>query len=99
MTCYCQDILKEIQEARERKSMSEEELIAEDCGCDNGIVLVACKDEHSCMQLEDCINKGSHKVLHIVFYKSMNLKFPCLTYFMFFLNGLPNMKFNGKIVL
>lgn len=28
----------------------------------NGIVLVACKDERSCMQLEDCIIKGPHKV-------------------------------------
>lgn len=28
----------------------------------NGIVLVACKDELSCMQLEDCIVKGPHKV-------------------------------------
>lgn len=57
------DILQEIQEEREGKSLSGEELITEDCAYDNGIVLVACKDEHSCMQLEDCINKGSHKVM------------------------------------
>ncbi|XP_071919353.1 DNA repair endonuclease UVH1-like isoform X2 [Coffea arabica] len=57
------DILQEIQEERQRKSLSGEELITEDCAYDNGIVLVACKDEHSCMQLEDCINKGSHKVM------------------------------------
>lgn len=28
----------------------------------NGNILVACKDEHSCIQLQDCITKGRHKV-------------------------------------
>lgn len=27
------------------------------------LVLVACKDEWTCMQLQDCIKKGSDKVL------------------------------------
>lgn len=54
----------------------------EDCGYDNGIVLVACKDEHSCMQLQDCIEKGSHKVFHSFFYKARNLEFLCVVYFL-----------------
>lgn len=29
----------------------------------NGIILVACKDERSCMQLEDCITNSPHKVM------------------------------------
>lgn len=33
----------------------------------NGIVLVACKDERSCMQLEDCITNNSQKV-HLDYY-------------------------------
>lgn len=28
----------------------------------NGNILVACKDEHTCIQLQDCITKGRHKV-------------------------------------
>ncbi|PIN08691.1 Structure-specific endonuclease ERCC1-XPF, catalytic component XPF/ERCC4 [Handroanthus impetiginosus] len=58
------DILVEIQEERQKQAVSGEELIA---GCDedlNGIILVACKDERSCMQLQDCITKGHHKVMH-----------------------------------
>lgn len=53
----------EIQEERDKQASSGEEkdhLGDED---DNGIVLVACKDEHSCMQLEDCITNGSQKVM------------------------------------
>ncbi|CAI9095598.1 OLC1v1031586C1 [Oldenlandia corymbosa var. corymbosa] len=57
------EILGEIQEGRERQSLTDEDLITDYSGNDNGIVLVACKDEHSCMQLEDCIKKGSHKVM------------------------------------
>lgn len=29
---------------------------------DSGIVLVACRDERSCMQLEECITNGPQKV-------------------------------------
>lgn len=57
------EILEEIQEEREKQVLSREELIIEGETKCNGIVLVACKDEHSCMQLEDCITKGSHKVM------------------------------------
>ncbi|XP_065856761.1 DNA repair endonuclease UVH1 isoform X1 [Euphorbia lathyris] len=54
------EILEEIEE--ERQKHREENLveIGED---DNGIVLVACKDERSCMQLEDFITNGPQKVL------------------------------------
>ncbi|KAL8480361.1 hypothetical protein ACS0TY_027052 [Phlomoides rotata] len=55
------DILKEIQEEREKQEMDGENSIGE--GDPNGIILVACKDEHSCMQLQDCITKGQHKVM------------------------------------
>ncbi|VVB09478.1 unnamed protein product [Arabis nemorensis] len=52
------EILEEIQEERQKQSLSEED------NCDNnGIVLVACKDERSCMQLEDCITNNPHKVM------------------------------------
>ncbi|KAL2548017.1 DNA repair endonuclease UVH1 [Forsythia ovata] len=57
------DILEEIQEEREKQVSSREEPIIEGETECNGIVLVACKDEHSCMQLEDCIKKGAHKVM------------------------------------
>lgn len=42
--------------------MSREEVLVEDEGNDNGIVLVACKDERSCLQLEECIINGLKKV-------------------------------------
>ncbi|KAJ0260659.1 DNA repair endonuclease UVH1 [Hirschfeldia incana] len=52
------EILLEIQEEREKQSLSEE-----DNSDNNAIVLVACKDERSCMQLEDCITNNPHKVM------------------------------------
>ncbi|EYU28618.1 hypothetical protein MIMGU_mgv1a0230691mg, partial [Erythranthe guttata] len=52
------DILVEIQKEGQKQSMAGQEEIHGDL---NGIVLVACKDEHSCMQLQDCITKGQHK--------------------------------------
>ncbi|KAK4338181.1 hypothetical protein RND71_042668 [Anisodus tanguticus] len=57
------DVLMEIQEERDKQSSSGEEKDHLGDGDDNGIVLVACKDEHSCMQLEDCITNGSQKVM------------------------------------
>ncbi|EYU40836.1 hypothetical protein ABFS82_05G079800 [Erythranthe guttata] len=54
------DILVEIQKEGQKQSMAGQEEIHGDL---NGIVLVACKDEHSCMQLQDCITKGQHKVM------------------------------------
>ncbi|CAA0841874.1 DNA repair endonuclease UVH1 [Striga hermonthica] len=57
------DILVEIQEGRQKQSMAGEDEIVGDEREPNGIILVACKDEHSCMQLEDCITKGQHEVM------------------------------------
>nr|GLL48635.1 DNA repair endonuclease UVH1 [Ipomoea trifida] len=53
------DILKEIQEEREKEATSGEVIAAED----NGIVLVVCKDERSCVQLENCITNCPRKVM------------------------------------
>ncbi|KAH0741561.1 hypothetical protein KY290_034604 [Solanum tuberosum] len=57
------DVLVEIQEERDKHALSGEEKDHLGDGDDNGIVLVACKDEYSCMQLEDCITNGSQKVM------------------------------------
>ncbi|CAN7059370.1 unnamed protein product [Brassica rapa subsp. trilocularis] len=52
------EILLETQEEREKQTLSEED------NSDNyGMVLVACKDERSCMQLEDCITNNPQKVM------------------------------------
>jgi DNA excision repair protein ERCC-4 len=51
------EILEETQEERLKQAFSEE-----DNSDNNGIVLVACKDERSCMQLEDCITNNPQKV-------------------------------------
>ncbi|XP_024030660.1 DNA repair endonuclease UVH1 isoform X2 [Morus notabilis] len=48
------EVLEEIEEERQKQGLSED-----DCG----IVLVACKDERSCMQLEECITAGPKKVM------------------------------------
>ncbi|XP_017973411.1 PREDICTED: DNA repair endonuclease UVH1 [Theobroma cacao] len=56
------EVLEEIEEERQKQASSEELLL--DVGEDNnGIVLVACKDECSCMQLEDCITNSPQKVM------------------------------------
>ncbi|KAL6579023.1 DNA repair endonuclease uvh1 [Orobanche minor] len=55
------DILVEIQAERQKQALVEEVVVGE--GDINGIILVACKDEHSCMQLQDCITKGQHEVM------------------------------------
>ncbi|XP_052210730.1 DNA repair endonuclease UVH1 [Diospyros lotus] len=57
------ELLEEIQEEREKQASSSGVPLLEGEEGDNGIVLVACKDERSCMQLEDCIMKGSQKVM------------------------------------
>ncbi|XP_049362179.1 DNA repair endonuclease UVH1 [Solanum verrucosum] len=57
------DVLMEIQEERDKHALSGEEKDHLGDGDDNGIVLVSCKDEYSCMQLEDCITNGSQKVM------------------------------------
>lgn len=58
-----QEILEEIEDERQKRAPSSEgEFNVEDAGDDSGIVLVACKDERTCMQLEDCIMMGPQKV-------------------------------------
>ncbi|ESQ46841.1 hypothetical protein EUTSA_v10027633mg [Eutrema salsugineum] len=52
------DILEETQEERQKQTLSEEDNFD-----NNGIVLVACKDERSCMQLENCITNNPQKVM------------------------------------
>ncbi|XP_071692689.1 DNA repair endonuclease UVH1 [Rutidosis leptorrhynchoides] len=54
------EILEEIEADREKQEgTSSDECVVED----NGIVLVACKDEHSCVQLEECITNDPNKVM------------------------------------
>ncbi|XP_021813564.1 DNA repair endonuclease UVH1 isoform X1 [Prunus avium] len=56
------EVLEEIEEERQQAFPRGEHLVEEDDD-DSGIVLVACKDERSCMQLEDFITNGPHKVM------------------------------------
>ncbi|KAM1236581.1 hypothetical protein FF1_037652 [Malus domestica] len=56
------EVLEEIEEER-RQASSREELLVEGDDDYSGIVLVACKDERSCMQLEDFITNGPQKVM------------------------------------
>lgn len=62
VTLLLQEILEEIGEERQRVESGEEDQVESE-GVDNGIVLVACKDECSCMQLEDCIMHSPRKVV------------------------------------
>lgn len=65
--------MEEIEEERRKVALSrEDELGIEDTGEDTGIVMVACKDERSCLQLEACITKGPHQVCYI--FKLFNFK-------------------------
>ncbi|XP_016201489.1 DNA repair endonuclease UVH1 isoform X2 [Arachis ipaensis] len=57
------EILEEIEEERQKQGGLREELLAEGKDTDNGIVLVACKDERSCLQIEECIFKSPQKVM------------------------------------
>ncbi|XP_047307707.1 DNA repair endonuclease UVH1 [Impatiens glandulifera] len=50
------EVLKEIEEERQKQVTDKEDN-------NNGIVLVVCKDERSCMQLENFIMNGPHKVM------------------------------------
>lgn len=59
-----QELLEEIEEERRKDIQPKEgETVAEDAGDLSEIVLVACKDERSCMQLEDCISRSPQQVL------------------------------------
>lgn len=57
-----QEILEEIKDERQKQALSTEEFVSDTEEIDNKTVLVACKDEHSCMQLEECITSGPRKV-------------------------------------
>ncbi|XP_009390470.2 DNA repair endonuclease UVH1 isoform X1 [Musa acuminata AAA Group] len=58
------ELLEEIEEERRKDIQPKEgETVAEDAGDLSEIVLVACKDECSCMQLEDCISRSPQQVM------------------------------------
>ncbi|XP_054824903.1 DNA repair endonuclease UVH1 isoform X2 [Prosopis cineraria] len=57
------EVLEEIEEERQKQGVSGEEVLIEGEGIDNGIVLVVCKDERSCLQLEECIINSPKKVM------------------------------------
>ncbi|CAL9046933.1 DNA repair endonuclease UVH1-like isoform X1 [Musa acuminata AAA Group] len=58
------ELLEEIEEERRKDIQPKEgETVAEDAGDLSEIVLVACKDERSCMQLEDCISRSPQQVM------------------------------------
>ncbi|MED6157848.1 DNA repair endonuclease uvh1 [Stylosanthes scabra] len=57
------EILEEIEEERQKQGVSTEELLAEGKDTDNGIVLLACKDERSCLQIEEFIFKSPKQVM------------------------------------
>jgi DNA excision repair protein ERCC-4 len=67
MMILLQEILEEIEEERQKQALSREELLVEAEEDDSGVVLVACKDEHSCMQLEECILNSPKKVFPTFF--------------------------------
>ncbi|XP_078438167.1 restriction endonuclease, type II-like superfamily protein isoform X2 [Wolffia australiana] len=56
------ELLEEIEEERQKNVISEDHEINKG-NHDSGIVLVVCKDERSCMQLEEFIERGSKKVM------------------------------------
>ncbi|GLJ46967.1 hypothetical protein SUGI_0991250 [Cryptomeria japonica] len=59
------EVLEEIEEERKKRKVCEEGLDSSQDAWDDGggTVLVACKDERSCMQLQDCIYKGPQKLM------------------------------------
>lgn len=59
-------MLEEIEEERQKKVFSVDTEL-ENANDDSGIILVACKDERSCMQLEEFIEKGSQKVCSVMY--------------------------------
>lgn len=63
-----QDILEEIAEERQKQTLLKEENLTEAEEDDNVLVLVACKDERSCLQLEDCIMNSSQKVFFFTLF-------------------------------
>uniref|UniRef100_A0A7N0VF28 ERCC4 domain-containing protein n=1 Tax=Kalanchoe fedtschenkoi TaxID=63787 RepID=A0A7N0VF28_KALFE len=56
------DVLEEIEQHRQQKDQAGEDHSEQDSGY--GTVLVACKDERTCMQLEDSIKHDPSNVMH-----------------------------------
>lgn len=67
MIILLQEILEEIEEERQKQALPREDLVESE-EVDSGIVVVACKDECSCMQLEDFIANGPQKVFNFHFF-------------------------------
>ncbi|XP_023533835.1 DNA repair endonuclease UVH1-like [Cucurbita pepo subsp. pepo] len=63
------EVLEEIEEERRKRLSEGEENLLESDKDSSGIVLVACKDERSCMQLEECIMNNPQKVLRVEWEK------------------------------
>ncbi|KAK4262525.1 hypothetical protein QN277_028075 [Acacia crassicarpa] len=57
------EVLEEIEEERQKQGVSGEEALIEGEVTGNGIVLVVCKDERSCLQLEECTINSPKKVM------------------------------------
>ncbi|XP_027914930.1 DNA repair endonuclease UVH1 [Vigna unguiculata] len=57
------EVLEEVEEERQKAGMLRGEMFTEGEDTNNGIVLVACKDEMSCLQLEECITGSPEKVM------------------------------------
>lgn len=57
-----QELLEEIEEERMKGIQVTEQTMSGEYADSTDIVLVACKDERSCLQLEDCILKGPQQV-------------------------------------
>lgn len=57
-----QEVLEEIEQERQKATWTGEDCLVEDEESDSGMVLITCKDERSCMQLEDIITNNPQKV-------------------------------------
>ncbi|XP_073002094.1 DNA repair endonuclease UVH1 isoform X2 [Typha latifolia] len=57
------ELLEEIEEEQRKESQLTGQPTVKDEGNNSDIILVACKDERSCLQLEDCILKGPRQVM------------------------------------
>uniref|UniRef100_A0A0E0K7G9 ERCC4 domain-containing protein n=1 Tax=Oryza punctata TaxID=4537 RepID=A0A0E0K7G9_ORYPU len=63
------ELLQEIAEEQAKGNGDNVNPVHEDGINESGIVLVACKDERSCVQLQECISKGSHQVMRVEWEK------------------------------
>uniref|UniRef100_A0A0D9VN72 ERCC4 domain-containing protein n=1 Tax=Leersia perrieri TaxID=77586 RepID=A0A0D9VN72_9ORYZ len=63
------ELLQEIAEEQTKGDSENVMPVDEDRINESGIVLVACKDERSCLQLQECISKGSHQVMRVEWEK------------------------------